>query len=210
MVGTEPEIVAKKDGKKTRLGIHWKNGWINFCSIQFLKDGSMVFSSKFHNSAPNIDIGSARQFKEGFTLHTQSPERHELDNGCHITLHPKGQSMHLRKNSSGEILETRKINWFPVTVPFNLLTLYSLPLDLCPFDKRQPNFYAPFPDEYTNSVQVVVDVFPRQTTEHFPNQQSVWIYWGYCPDYFVRVSFNRLEQRTPALLYWPKDSNLSL
>jgi hypothetical protein len=204
------EVIAKKDGKKTRLGIHWRKKWINFCSVQFLKDGSLVFTSKFHNSAPIINIGSARQIKEGFTLHTQTPEQHELDQGCHISLHPRGQSMHFRKNSGGKILHTRAIKWFPVVAPFNLLCLYSLPLDMCVFDNKQQNFFAPFPDEYTNSVQVVVDIFPRQTTEHFPHQQSVWIYWGYCPDYLVRITFNRLEQRTPALLYWPTDSNLTL
>src|SRR3989338_11441174 len=134
---------------------------------------------------------------------------HKLHNGCHITLHPRKQRfqsiMHFRKNA-GEILETRRINWFPVTSPFNLLRLYSLPLDLCVSDKKQLSFFAPFPDDYTNSVQVKIDIFPRQTVEHFPNQQSVWIYWGYCPNYLVRISFNLLDQKTSALLYCPGDS----
>jgi len=204
------DVVAKKDGKKIRLGVHWRKQWINFCTLKFLKDSSLIFSSKFHNSTPAIDIGSARQFKKGFALHTQVVDRHGVSNGCHFTLHPRGQSMHLRKNLGGKILETRKINWFPVTTPFNLLYLYSLPLDICAPDSKEPNFFGPFPDDYTNSVQVAVDIFPRQTKEHSPYQQSVWIYWGYCPDYLVRISFNRLDQKTEALLHWPNDSRLSL
>lgn len=204
------EIIARKDSKKTRLGIHWKGQWINFCTVEFLKDGSFVFSSKFHNSAQSIDIGSAKQTKEGFVLHTENSNQYTIENGFHITLHPRGQVMQFRKNFGGPILRKREINWFPVNTPFNLLHLYSPPLDICETESRKPDFIAPFPDEYTNSISMTIDIFPRNTEEHINYTSSIWVFWGWCPNYLVRVSFNKLNERTSALLLWPNDSNLIL
>ena len=118
--------------------------------------------------------------------------------------------MHFRENYPGKIIDERKINWFPVIKPFNLLYLYSPPLDQCFFSRKQTPFFSPISVDYKNSVQVKVDIFPRDTKTHYPNKNSIWIFWGYCPDYLVRISLNYINKRVPALIYWPLGSELKL
>jgi hypothetical protein len=202
-------IAATKTGKKVRLGVHWRGQWINFCSLGFLADGSLVFSSKFHNSSAQISLGSAKLTDAGFTS-LKEEVTHPVGKGFHVTLHPQAQAMHLRKHSPGNILFTRKLEWFPVSTPFNLLRLYSPPLPNSVGDTKSPHFFAPFPDEYENSIEVVIDVFPRDMKEHYPSVAREYMYWGYCPHYFVRVSFNKLAQKTPALIFIQAGSELKL
>ncbi|OGK25271.1 hypothetical protein A3A46_03580 [Candidatus Roizmanbacteria bacterium RIFCSPLOWO2_01_FULL_37_13] len=202
-------IVNKLDKKKAKLGVHWQNKWINFCSVNFTADGSFIFSSKFHNNKKTIEVGTSRLINQTFINHKRE-HNHTISNGCHISLHPKKQVMHFRENFPGKILYVREFRWFPVNIPFNLLYLYTFPLDICFADKKKCHFFTPIQDHYTSSIQLKVDIFPRNTQKHFPNKNSVWIFWGYCPDYLVRVSFNLISQRVPALIYWPEDRELKL
>jgi len=204
----ENPIVKKIDEKETRLGVNWRDKWINFCSVNFTKDGSFIFSSKFHNGGP-IEIGSSELAKQTFVNHKKE-QSHVVAGKCHISLHPEKQVMHFRENFPGKILCKREFTWFPVKVPFNLLYLYSPPLDMCLADNKKCPFFTPIPNNYTNSVQLKVDVFPRNTQEHFPNKNNIWIFWGYCPYYLVRISFNLINQRVQPLIYWPEDKILGL
>ncbi|HCR35952.1 hypothetical protein A2130_00310 [Candidatus Woesebacteria bacterium GWC2_33_12] len=203
------EPVSKLDKKESRLGVNWRNKWINFCSVNFTEDGSFIFSSKFHNNKEPIEVGTSRLVGQTLVNHKKE-QNHIISNGCHISLHPEKQVMHFRENFPGKILYTRKFHWYPVDTPFNLLYLYSPPLDTCLADKKKCPFFTPIQDNYTSSIQLKIDLFPRDTQEHFPQKNSVWIFWGYCPRYLVRISFNLINQRVPALIYWPEDSELKL
>ena len=118
--------------------------------------------------------------------------------------------MHFREVYPGKILYERKINWFPVLKPFNLLFLYSPPLNACETTLKQSSFFTPVPDNYDNSILLKLDIFPRNTSQHNPIDNSLWIFWGYSPNYLVRVSFILINQKTDPLLYWPNDSELKL
>lgn len=202
------EIVAKVDKKDVRLGVHWNNIWINFCSLGFSGDNSFYFSSKFHTQG-SLEFGSA--VLRDNHLFNQAPDQfHVIERGLHVSLHPKGQLIHVRDNQNKKILFSRKMEWFPVKAPFNLLVLYSPPLDICNPEKDKSDFYTQVPNSYKDSIQVRVDIFPKDTKEHHPFISSIWIFWGRCPAYLVRVSMNIIKQRTPVLLFWPNDSNLRL
>lgn len=201
------KIIKKHTKRKARLGLNWNNGWIDFCSVDFKSDGTFIFVSKFHTG--NIEFGNA-EIKDN-SFHNQEKDNSlNIKNGCHISLHPKKQIMHLKENSLGKIIDKREINWFPVTKPFNLLYLFSPPLDQCIFSKKPTHFFSPISTNYKDSIQVKVDIFPRDTKVHYPNTNSIWIFWGYCPNYFVRISFNLINQRIQALIYWPLGSKLIL
>ena len=43
------DIIKKVDKREVKLGVHWKNYWINFCTLNFTSDNSFIFSSKFHS-----------------------------------------------------------------------------------------------------------------------------------------------------------------
>jgi hypothetical protein len=202
------EVVAKVDKKDIRLGVHWRNTWINCCSLGLSKDSSFYFCSNFHRQG-ELQFGPS--ILRNNHLFDQKPDQyHSVKKGFHISLHPRGKFMHVKDNQEKKILYKREINWYPVAAPFNLLILYSPPLDLCKPEKDKSDFYTQIPDTYTDSIQIRADIFPKDTKEHHPFLRSVWIFWGRCPDYFVRVSMNLIERRTPAFLYWSADKDLKL
>jgi len=202
------EIIGKVDKKDIRLGIHWSNSWINCCSLGFSRDNSFYFSSKFHSQG-NLQFGPSI-LKDDHLFDQKPDQYHSVKSGFHVSLHPRGKFMHVKDNREKKILYKRKIDWYPVIAPFNLLILYSPPLDVCKLEKDKSDFYTKLPDSYKDSIQIRVDIFPRETKEHRPFIRSIWIFWGICPDYLVRVSMNLIERRTPALLYWPADKDLKL
>lgn len=202
------EIIAKVERKDIRLGIHWSNVWINCCSLGFSSDNSFYFSSKFH-SRGNLEFGPAI-LKDNHIFNQRPDQFHSVANGFHVSLHPKGRCMHVKDNQNKKILFKKQIEWYPVKRPFNLLVLYSPSLDSCTPETDKSDFYTQVPDRYKDSIQIRVDIFPRETKEHHPFIRSIWIFWGRCPDYLVRVSMNLIERRTPALLYWPNDNTLHL
>jgi len=202
------QIIAKVDKKDTRLGVHWNNLWINCCSLSFASDNSFHFSSNFHIKG-NLQFGSA-SLKDNYLYQGLPDQNHHVSNGFHTSLHPRGQCIHVKDNQTGKILFKRNIKWFPVAQPFSLLVLYSPPLDCCLTEKDRSKFNAPIPKEYKDSIQIRVDIFPKDTREHFPYIRSIWIFWGRCPEYLVRISINLLGTRTPACLYWASGNELKL
>jgi len=202
------EIIGKVDKKDIRLGIHWSNVWINCCSLGLSSDNSFYFSSKFHAQG-RLEFGPAI-LKDKHLFNQKPYQYHLVEHGFHVSLHPEGQFMHVRDNQTKKIIYKREIDWYPVKHPFNLLIQYSPPLDTCKPEEDKSNFYTQVPEYYKDSIQIRVDIFPRETKEHHPFINSIWIFWGICPAYLVRVSINLVERRTPALLYWPADKVLKL
>jgi hypothetical protein len=194
--------------KRVKLGIHWKEKWIHFCNIKFLSDASLVFSSNFHNSANDIECGSAIS-KDNFFINNLVENSRDIEGGFHVTLHPRDNVMWLRK-SSGEIPERREFLWFPVTKPFNFLYFYSPPLETCSSSTKSPDFFTPISDLYTNSLLMKIDIFPRFTENQNSYTNILWTWWGWCPEYLVRASLISVDQKTPAMLYWQNDSCLDL
>jgi hypothetical protein len=194
-------IVKKVDKKDVRLGVHWNNKWINFCTLDLKRDNSLIFISKFHQEG-NLGFGTSNLAKNNFINHQQT-DYHEIKNGCHISLHPKKQVMHFKESSTGKILFERKMNWFPVIKPLKLLYLYSPPLDLCDESDKSTQFFTPIPNNYKDSIQVKVDIFPKNTMEHYVPRTAAWIFWGSNTEYLVRVIFNLIGQRVTSRIYWP-------
>lgn len=200
-----------KNTKGFRLVIKWGEKKIDLGNIEFKTDGSLIFVSKFHSDKsiePIIESGISR-FKDN-KFHSHVPEKKfSIDDGFHISLHPKSQKMHFRRHLPGEILYERSMNWFPVTQSFNLLYFYTLPLDLCKKSQKKETFITPVDPSYKDSLVLKIDIFPRDTKEHFPYDKSISVI-GFCPNYVVRVSVMLAKQRTAALLYWPVSSELEL
>lgn len=201
------DIINKISKKQVRLGLLWNNSFINFCTIGFTVDNTLIFTSKFHIKQGTLEIGTSRIYNNQIIEQKKSDE-YEIKNGCHISLHPRGQVMHVRENSRGKVLSEKRFEWFPVKNPFHLLSLYSPPLDKCVKSQKTTPFFAPTPKGYKDSILVKVDIFPRNTTQHFPYLTSIWIYWGYCPEYLVRASFILSNQRSSPVIYWPLDEGI--
>ncbi len=171
----------------------------------------MIFVSKFHSDKNlNSIVEFGRSIYKDNRFYNHMPEKIEqVNNGFHISLHPKRQVMHFRRHSPGQIIFKRNISWFPVVKPFHLLSLFTLPLELCKNTEKQTTFITPVDEKYKDSLFLKVDIFPRNTTEHQPYDKSIFVL-GYCPDYLVRASLMLAKQRTPALIYWPEDNILEL
>jgi len=201
------DVIKKVSKKQVRLGLMWNSSFINFCTIGFTGDNTLIFTSKFHIKDGMLEIGTSRVHKNKI-IGQQPSDMFEIKGGCHISLHPRGQIMHFRENSNGKVLSEKRFNWFPVKEPFHLLNLYSPPLDECVTSLKAAPFFAPIPKGYKDSVLLKVDIFPRNVTEYFPYLTSIWIFWGYCPEYLVRASFILTNQRSAPILYWPLDDGI--
>lgn len=202
-------MVDKIHKKQVRLGVHWGNDWIDQCVVGFTKDNSFVFIPKQQSKGGEMEFGLSN-LRNGVFGNHQMTHQYNISQGCHISLHPKKQVMHFRESYPGEIIFERKIEWFPVNQAFNLLHYFSPPLDKCNKSLKQPTFFTPIATNYQASLHIKVDIFPRGAREHYPQGNSLWIYWGYCPGYLARVSFNLINQRVKAIVYWPDDSKLTL
>lgn len=210
IIYSTPEVISKKDGKNLRILLEWRKKRINFGTLTFVeKDASLYFTSAFHNGpgATEIELGwlSTKELPENLF----SKEVAENIQGTHISLHGKGQVMHMRENNSGKILASRRLQWYPVFTPFNLLHVFSPPLVQCPETSRISGIINKIPDEYENSVKLKIDIFPRNTKIHQP-EMAIWENWGYSPNYFVRTSILLPKVNTPALILWPHNEDLSL
>lgn len=207
-VGKPGEILDKRDTRANRFLLSWRSTIIDCCSLNFTSDGSFYFSSSFHTDL-NIEFGVSR--KQGNKLvHQEITSNEGNEAGIHFSLHPGGKVMHVKDNKSNKVLYRRKIDWFPVSKPFNLLRLFTPPMTECKPTKKTSGFIMDVPDKFESSLQLIVDIFPRNTKEHHPYKDSLWDNWGYCPHYLVRTSLLITNQKVPALIYWPDDNKLKL
>ena len=193
----------------------WGNKHIYLGEAVFLEDGSLIFESSQHSSkevGTTIEFG-ASNFKDNKFINKPTDNVRPTGSGHHISLHPPKEGkvgvMHMREHSPGDILYRREIDWFPVVKPFNLLRIFTLPLDLCPVSRKKPTIITGIDPNYKDSLEVIIDVFPHDTKQHNPIDKSAEV-WGFCPNYLVRVSIVLAKQRTAALMYWPEDSKLEL
>ena len=202
-----PKILAKKDSKSVRILLDWRGKMINFGTLTFVEnDASLYFSSGFHTD-PTLELGVLdTKILPAKLIPT---DKKEIVGGMHISLHGKGQVMHVRQNQEGEILYSREIEWYPVTKPFNLLNAFSPPLIRCQSTTRTAGLINKIPDHYEKSVQLKIDIFPRDTEDHFP-EKAIWENWGYCPDYLVRISIVLPNVNNPAIILWSSSSELKL
>lgn len=196
------EVIKHVLRKRVRLGLLWNKCFINFCTIGFTGDNTLIFTSKFHVKDGVLELGTLTGHGHQI-VRQERTDKYEIKNGFHISLHPRGQVMHLRENPKGKVLSEKKFEWFPVKTPFHLLSLHSPPLDTCEKSKKTTPFFAPAPEHYKDSILVKVDIFPRERTQHLPYEKAIWFFWGYCPAYLVRVSFILSNQRTAPIVYWP-------
>ncbi len=214
---SEPKVTkgVLRKSKKLPVVVGWADKRIHMGNLEFLKNGSLVVKSTFHNDnsvGPVLEFGISN-FKDGKFHNHDTDKTVEVKKGFHITLHPKEDdnmaAMHFREHYPGPILFRREIDWLPVKVAFNVVRLYTMPLDACANSKKQITVERVIDPNYTDSLEWVVDIFPLDTKIAKPYQNSIEI-WGQCPDYRVRVSIMLAKQRTAALVYWPEDSGLSL
>jgi hypothetical protein len=211
---TDQQIVLRKS-KKLPLVIAWGRKHIHIGNLELLKNGSLVVESTFHSDSavgPSVEFGTSK-FKDG-SFHSHSADRKvPIRQGFHITLHPADgtskAAMHFREHFPGDILFRREIDWFPVKTAFNVVRLYTMPLDLCAVSEKHVTVETAIDSNYNDSLEWTVDIFPVDVKEARPYHNSIEI-WGHCPNYRVRVSIMLAKQRTAALAYWPEDSELTL
>lgn len=215
MSNQKAEQTIMRKSKKLPLVVAWGGKQIHIGDLEFLKDGSLVVKSTFHNDSsvgPVLEFGTSN-FKDN-KFHNRSADKTvPVSKGFHITLHPaSGDSvaaMHFREHYPGPILFRREIEWFPVATAFNLVRLFTMPLDVCAASQKKVTVETAIDPNYNDSLEWVVDVFPSdvKTANPYPNCIEIW---GFCPDYRVRVSIMLAKQRTAALVYWPEDKELTL
>lgn len=215
MVVVRPEAEVIKNGKRFPLIIEWGENRIYLGELQFLGDGSLTFESVFHSDksvGENIEFGTSTLKENRFRDHATDTSA-SVGTGFHISLHPpkddKPGVMHFREHNPGKILFRREIDWFPVAKAFNLVRVFTLPLDMCTDTQKRTAPLAKVDSNYKDSLEMIIDVFPKEVQEHYPYSQSIET-WGYCPHYLVRVSVVLAKQRTAALVYWPVNSELKL
>ncbi len=128
-------IKATSLKRNLRILIDWHGRIINFGTFDFKKDGTLVYSSAFR--------------------------------GHHVSLHPNeqnlhscGQVLHIKQNSDGKIILSKSMNWFPVKKEFLLMRVVSPPLDECIFEEKQKDFRVVVPDDFNDSLEMWVRIFP--------------------------------------------------
>ena len=213
--GSDNEQLVLRNSKKLPIVVGWGDKRIHLGELEFLKNGALVFESRLHNDASigTITEFGKSNFKDNKFHNSDADQIVSLGRGFHVTLHPpegtKPAAMHYREHYPGDVLFRREIDWFPVKTAFNLLRLYTMPLDMCPSSEKQVTIEKGIDPNYKHSLELVVDVFPRDVKSAHPYPECAEA-WGHCPQYRVRLSMMLAKQRTPALIYWPEDSELSL
>lgn len=204
-----------RESKKLSLVLAWGVKHVHIGDLEFLKDGSLVLKSSFHNDSevgPTLEFGTSN-FKDGKFHNRNADKTVPVKKGFHITLHPAAgtnpAAMHFREHYPGPVLFRREIDWFPVNTAFNLVRLYTMPLDSCSTSQKQATVETAIDPNYADSLEWVVDIFPRYVKTVHPYANSIEV-WGICPNYRVRVSIVLAKQRTAALVYWPEDKELRL
>jgi len=147
-----------RESKKLPLVVAWGDKHVYIGDLEFLKDGSLVLKSTFHNDgnvSPTLEFGTSN-FKDG-KFHNRTPDTSvSIEKGFHITLHPAtdthSAAMHFREHHPGPVIFRREIDWFPVKTAFNLARLYTMPLDLCATSQKQVTLETAIDPDYMDSL----------------------------------------------------------
>jgi hypothetical protein len=197
------KVLEKKDGKSTRFLLSWRGLLFPFGTIEFKRDGSLMFSSAFHNTPEKYPIITTGEFhREGNLLIDPSggkPKKIESYN--HVSLHPRNQTVHFTTNTGFKFLETKK-NWFPVKEHFRLLNFISPPMDLSKSVDKS-GIKITVPDDYTDSIEMLIDIHPRDIAEYSQIVPALSYVEGFCPDYLLICTFVKSNQRVAPVIYWP-------
>lgn len=179
--------VDHRGGSRVRLLVPVSDSLVNFGTFNFSDDMSLIFKFPFFKNIvrwPYIDIGLSSD---------DSPSRvniqkriNNIPDGVHVSLHPKGQLLHIRENGSGAILAERLWKWFPVAHPFTFLKIVSPPIDECESTQKKSGFKLTIPSCYKDSLELKVNIFPRTSEPpFFAAENSIWRVLGHCRDYWV-------------------------
>lgn len=210
-----PQPNYTRQSKKLPIVIKWGDKCIYLGEAEFLKDGSLVFEAELYvgkGAGETIQLGISN-FKEGRFFNKPPDTSVQVGSGLHVSLHPTIDDrvgvMHFREHYPGNVLHRREIDWYPVITPFNLLHVFTHPIEMLPTSSKQQTVMTPIDPAYKESLEIVVDIFPRDAETHHPIKGSAEV-WGVCPDYLVRISIGLTGERSLGLIYWPMDSNLEL
>jgi hypothetical protein len=202
------KITGQRNNRKVRILLLWRDTYINLATYEFRTDGSLVFSSAFHNITDMpIEEGNATLQEDKFTL--SLPDTLKQRNGIHLSLHPRSQVAHLREHEGGPILISRKFQWFPVTQPFNLFYLYTPPMNLCKPSSRRSHLSISVPNKYEGSLLIKADIFP-ENIKTFQVKDVFAVIPGFSPLYNVLLTFRMVDQIVDPILLFPTDSRLIL
>jgi hypothetical protein len=195
-----------------RLLLKWRNGIINFGTIDFKQDGTLIYSSAFHadqDKYPAIITGTWNE-KLGDKPQYTTPND---TGGIHASLHPNkdgtrtiGQVMHIRHGNHGSILASKKMQWFPVEKEFLFLRVLSPPLNECTLSQKLKDFAIEIPDNYIDSIEVWIRVMPWAENFVFAPQPDPnllnWVIGFHRRHYYVVCGFFLTQTRSaPAVLY---------
>lgn len=200
----ELEIIEKQN---IRLLLGWRGKLYKFATIERKRDDSLEFFPSSHNkSTEPIEFGKTQLEQNKFNLNDIEKIQYSIHT-LHLSLHPKKQVLHVRENYPGNIIHSRSIQWYPVTKAFNILQFYSLPIDLSE-ETVKKGLIIKVPDEYTDSIGMIVNLYPPKTTHVISYENMIDEVHGIWPNYQVHATFFLTNQRTPATLIWSEESFL--
>ncbi len=200
------KIIDWTNKKECVLLFNYSNQVIDLGKFDFTQDGSLIFTSPFHQDA-ELDFGHAKLTGEGF-VHLPVGVEKKTTKDFHLSLHPPQANsdsrgiFHLRGNR-GVIYLSQELDWFPVNLPFNLFYFFTSPLDQCKISKKHPKLNIQLEEDYNDSLCLKVDIFPRDTNEHVP--ATTHYLWGFSPHYRVRIGIFYPRQRLQSLLLFPEN-----
>jgi hypothetical protein len=201
------EIINKTENKNIRIFLKWRELRINFGTLDFKEDGSLIFAWPFYGDTekyPTIETGDWDEK----TKITTKDKTMKNNKGFHVSLHPRDNIIHTRqKDEANEDLtiERKKLNWFPVTDNFIFIRTVSPPMDECSTTAKTAGFDLEIPAEYKNSVETLVRVWPRDIKEIPTLEGCIGNVCGYCPNYWVSCDFILTDMRSCPAILWPKD-----
>lgn len=201
-------ILDEKYNKRIRHLVSWRGFKINFGTFEFRKDGSFVYAPSFYNDYDKYSILKTGSWNE--VTGKDSVEKSIVNKkGIHVTLHPDANILHLRQigeRGKSQTILRKQINWFPVKRPFIFIKVISPPLDKCMLTEKSSGFRMGIPDDYTDSIEVLVRIFPRSTKQMPILKNSIYNTFGYCPDYWVCCDFILLNRRSHPAILWPQST----
>lgn len=203
--------VDKTNKKNIRILINWRDFKVNFGTLDFKPDGSLVYAPAFLNNFSKYPILETGVWND---IIKQGKKENSMENlkGVHVSLHPKRNIIHIRQKDSenkDQTISSKKINWFPVIRSFIFLKVISPPLNECIFTEKYQGFKLQIPCNYVDPIEVLIRVFPRNIKEMPVLKNSIYNIAGYCPHYWVCCDFMLTSKRSaPAVLWLEKDQGL--
>ena len=192
---TESQIFSQKNALRINL-VH-RNATIRFGTIDLRRDGSVVFASALLNDKTqfkNIEIGP--QGKSNKTITN--------DGDVHVSLHPRGQVAHFRKQSTNEDLLSKKINWFPVKEPFHFLLVRTPPIIDCSHTAKTAEFAPEVYSDYEDSMEFSFYVLPYEDNglPFMYEGEKAFLRGIAHPNFQLYVTYRFLNEKVKPAILW--------